>query len=255
MGLKKARATSISSPNSNPLFTDEESITIYIFGILTNLRTVKSIHNFAQNFLNEWFPHLPSYEGFLFRINNLNQVFSEFAKTLLQNEKFLYNQNPSKNLVVVDSLPIMLTKGFRAYKCKTANDIASIGFCSSKNTFYYGLKFHLIANHKNQALASPKFMKITKAKIHDLTAIKQDLSIIRNSDLLGDKAYLDQKTKEKLNIIGSDLHTSIRLSKFKKILSSDEKVYSKSVSSIRQSVEIFFNWLIETSGIQIASKV
>ena len=34
-----------------------------------------------------------------------------------------------------------------------------------------------------------------------------------------------------------------------------KKVYSKSVSSIRQSIEILFNWLIESSGIQTASKV
>jgi hypothetical protein len=51
------------------------------------------------------------------------------------------------------------------------------------------------------------------------------------------------------------LHTQIKLSRSKKTISRDEKVNSKSVSSIRQSIEILFNWLIESSGIQIASKV
>ena len=55
------------SPNSNPLFTDEETITIYIYGILNGQKNVKSIFNFTKNFLSEWFPQLSSYEGFLFR--------------------------------------------------------------------------------------------------------------------------------------------------------------------------------------------
>ena len=34
-----------------------------------------------------------------------------------------------------------------------------------------------------------------------------------------------------------------------------KSIFTKSVSSIRQSIEILFNWLIESSGIQTASKV
>jgi hypothetical protein len=33
-----------------------------------------------------------------------------------------------------------------------------------------------------------------------------------------------------------------------------KKIHPKSVGFIRQSIEIFFNWLIESSEIQIASK-
>ncbi len=243
------------SPNSNPSFTDEEAISIYIFGILQNQKTVKSIHDFTKNFLANWFPNLPSYEGFLFRLNNLDQVFPELSTKLLQDEKFNQHQNNSEKLIVVDSLPIMMAKNSRAYKCRTAKDIASIGYCSSKDTYYYGLKLHLIANHKSHTLASPRLMKTTAARTHDLSAIKKELSSIKDVQILGDKAYGDQKTKKKLNHIGSDLHTPVKLSKFKKTLTEDEKVYSKSVSSIRQSIEILFHWLIEVSDIQIASKV
>ena len=54
------------SPNSNPSFTYEEAISIYIFGILRNHKTVKAIHDFTKNFLANWFPKLPSYEDFYF---------------------------------------------------------------------------------------------------------------------------------------------------------------------------------------------
>ena len=73
------------SPNSNPLFTDEETITIFIFGILNDHKNVKSIYKFTKNFLLEWFPHLPSYEGFLFRLRACLKINKA--------EIFFYNAN------------------------------------------------------------------------------------------------------------------------------------------------------------------
>ena len=243
------------SPNANSLFSKEETITIYVFGILNDLKNVKSIFNFTKKFLSHWFPLLPSYEGYLSRLNALNMLFPELTNFLLKKDKFNTTIHSSINITLVDSLPIMLTKASRAYKCKTANDISSVGYCSSKETYYYGLKLHLIATYKNQKLATPKIVKITKASTHDLTAVKQDLLSQKHTKIFADKAYIDKKTKHNLEMIGSELHTPIKLSKLKKDLSHDEKVYSKIVSSFRQSIEILFNWLIETSGIQIASKV
>lgn len=243
------------SPNSNPLFSDEETVTIYIFGILSEFKNIKSIYKFTKNFLLEWFPHLPSYEGFLFRLNNLNQLFPELSNFLLQNNKFKLNSNLSQPFILVDSLPIVLAKGFRAHKCNTAKDISSVGYCSSKDLFYFGLKLHLTALFQNNKLATPISLKVTRAGTHDLTAMKKELLNFKHSQLFADRAYCDQSTKEQLAKKNSVLHTPVKLSRSKKTLSSDEKVYSKSVSSIRQSIEILFNWLIETSGIQIASKV
>ncbi|WGL59781.1 hypothetical protein QEJ31_14715 [Pigmentibacter sp. JX0631] len=120
------------SPNANPLFTDEEVITIYIFGILNGLKNIKSIFDFTKNFLSEWFPQLPSYEGFLFRLNSLNSVFPELTKFLLNADKFKTTSNSAENITLVDSLPIMITKNSRVYKCITANDISAVGYCSSK---------------------------------------------------------------------------------------------------------------------------
>jgi uncharacterized protein YlbG (UPF0298 family) len=90
------------SHNYSQSFTDEEAITIYIFGILQNLKTVKSIHHFTKNYLSHWFPKFPSYEGFLFRINNLENVFPELSNKLLHDDKFNQTQYNSEMLVVVD---------------------------------------------------------------------------------------------------------------------------------------------------------
>ena len=176
------------SPNANSLFSDEETITIYVFGILNDLKNVKSIFNFTKKFLSHWFPLLPSYEGYLSRLNALNMLFPELTNFLLKKDKFNTTIHSSINITLVDSLPIMLTKASRAYKCKTANDISSVGYCSSKETYYYGLKLHLIATYKNQKLATPKIVKITKASTHDLTAVKQDLLTQKHTKIFADKA-------------------------------------------------------------------
>jgi hypothetical protein len=243
------------SPNSNPSFTDQEVVTIYIFGVLMKQKNIKDIFNFTKNFIPNWFPHLPSYEGFLSRLNSLSKLFRELANFILKNNKFKIPKTNSQPFILIDSLPIMLTTGFRAHKCNTANDISAISYCSSKDKFYYGLKLHLAALFQNKKLASPIDFKITSAATHDLTAVKNDLLNFKHSQIFADRAYCDQSTKKNLSQINSKLHTPIKLSRNKKTLSSDEKVYSKSVSSIRQSIEILFNWLIESSGIQIASKV
>ncbi|RDB35023.1 MAG: hypothetical protein DCC88_12285, partial [Spirobacillus cienkowskii] len=39
------------SPNSNPSFTDQEVVTIYIFGVLMKQKNIKDIFNFTKNFI------------------------------------------------------------------------------------------------------------------------------------------------------------------------------------------------------------
>ena len=73
--------------------------------------------------------------------------------------------------------------------------------------------------------------------------------------IIGDKAYSDKDLKKELKNKNIELHTPVKLSRSKKELSDDEKTYSGVISSMRQSIEIFFSWLIEKTNIQKASKV
>ena len=93
------------------------------------------------------------------------------------------SSNSTQLFILIDSLPIIITKGFRAHKCNTAKDISSVGYCSSKNLYYFGLKLHLIALFKNKKLASLIAMKVTRAGTHDLSAVKNDLLNIEHSEL------------------------------------------------------------------------
>ena len=108
-----------------------------------------------------------------------------------------------------------MAKGFRAHKCNTAKEIFLVDFCSSKNLFYFGLKLHLTALFKNNRLASPVSMKITRAATHDLTAIKEDLLNLNHLKLFADRAYCNQFTKQKLAKKNSNFYTPIKLLKSK----------------------------------------
>ena len=48
------------SNNSGPDFTDEEVLTVYLFGIIEKCRTVREVHTYAAEHFAEWFPDLPS---------------------------------------------------------------------------------------------------------------------------------------------------------------------------------------------------
>ncbi|MBX9838069.1 MAG: hypothetical protein K2X69_07095 [Silvanigrellaceae bacterium] len=61
-------------------------------------------------------------------------------------------------------------------------------------------------------------MKITRAAIHDLIAVKNNQLNINHSALFADQAYCDQFNKQQLAKKNNILHTPIKLSKSKKTL-------------------------------------
>lgn len=234
-------------------FTDEEVIAIYIFGILSGHRTVKNIHQFTYCHLRNWFPNLPKYNAFLHRLNILMPEIISFSDDFIQ--KFNCQHDKKENPILIDSMPIILAKGSRAPNAKVAKQTAKLGYCASKKFYYHGVKFHMFAEYKDNSLPKPRLLEITQANVHDLKAVKHIFEDFDGNIIIGDKAYCDSESKTNLSIKKIELHTPIKLSKNKKELTSDELAYCKVLNSFRQSIEIFFNWIIEKTGIQTASKV
>ncbi len=57
-------------------FSDQEAISIYLYGNLIGLKTLKQIHQYTNNHLKSYFPHLPGYEAFVHRIAFLGEAFN-----------------------------------------------------------------------------------------------------------------------------------------------------------------------------------
>ncbi|MCS3643571.1 hypothetical protein GGP67_001103 [Salinibacter ruber] len=70
-----AAAAQRQSNNSDPDFTDEEVLTIYVFGLIKKRTTISEIHEYVEDHFSDWFPDLPSYQSYNRRLNRLSAVF------------------------------------------------------------------------------------------------------------------------------------------------------------------------------------
>ena len=114
--------------NFKPRFTDQELVTVYLFGHLNGLYQKKAIYRLTRNYWAAWFPALPSYQAFSNRLNNLESSFQIISRQLL---KALATGQTTEVDHLVDSFPIMLAKSGFARRASVAREFASIGYCAA----------------------------------------------------------------------------------------------------------------------------
>jgi len=245
------------SNNDKPEFTDEEVMTIYLYTIHIEQRfKCKQIHRFANVYLRSWFPKLPSYAAFNNRINRLSEAFTHLIDPLLA--EFMPKECSSE-VSLLDSMPIITCSGKRSGK--VAPELTDKGYCSTKGMYYYGVKLHALAYRNKGHLPFPEQLLVTPASENDLNVFKQAWSNIENRTFFGDKIY---HNKDFFSSIESS-QNSVMLTPVKGIKNQSERekqfdkaandLFSTAVSVVRQPIESFFNWLIEKTDFQRASKV
>lgn len=241
------------SNNTTIEFTDEEVMTVYLFGIHKNLSKVKHIHQYTKEHLSDWFPKLPSYQAFDNRLNNLGGAFAILTEELINNgcKSLMFTVES-----LIDSMPIIVAGNKRSSFAKTASDICGKGFCASKNMYYYGLKLHLIGFVRPTTIPMPEYCWFTSAEANDLSASKDILENIYNRKIFGDKIYfVEEYNKKLLNENNSLIISPIKKTKGQILQNAADNLYSTAVSSIRQPIESLFNWINEKTQIQNATKV
>ena len=242
------------SNNFRPQFSDEECVTVYLWGISQRRFEQKTIYEYTRNHLLEWFPKLPSYQAFSDRLNKLAPVFQALA------EHWLCIIGVDSSVVseyIVDSCPVILAKGSRSGHAKVARELCEKSYNSSRKEWYYGIKLHAVVARRPGRLPAPLSLMASAAAVHDLPAAKQILQdhlLLKHGRLYADKAYMDTAWAE---LLEKD-HALVLLTPRKKrkgdILNSGD-AFSTFVSSLRQPVECFFNWLNRLTNIQSASMV
>jgi hypothetical protein len=232
-------------------FSDEEVLTIFLYGVMNKRRELKEIYQEAERYLKPWFPKLPSYVAFVQRINRVCDVFVPLIESL---QSHLPANIYFETYQLIDSMPIVMAKQGRRFKAKVAKEIAtSNGYCATKKMHYYGVKLHVLGCYRKGKLPIPTYIGLTNAGMGDRKAYEQILPEL-NDNVFADKAY--QKENRAILQDGSViLHTPVKKQKGQKLLDSADKLLSSSISSIRQPIESFFNWLEEKTSIQMASKV
>ncbi len=237
---------------ANLSFSDEEIITIFLFGILEKRRNLTEIYHHTTDYLPDWFPDLPSYTAFVQRLNRLSGAFAPLATILIN------KLEPPDSVYlhrVMDSMPIIMAQGGRRFNAKVALDLAdNCGYCSTKNLYYHGVKLHTVAIRQNGSLPIPEYVGLTKAGMSDRKAYEQLLPSLHEMNIFADKAY--QRENDSILHEGQvTIHTPVKKKKGQKYLDAADKILSSRISSIRQPIESFFNWLEEKTSIQMASKV
>lgn len=248
------------SNNYQPAFTDAEVMTIYCYCTSDTLKLhgKKEIYTYADRHLRSWFPKLPKYEAFNARINALNDSFRLLSMLVIND---LNAKNPEFHAAVrefiCDSLPIMLAKAQRTKRAKVAREIATSGYCATKKLAYYGFKLHAANLMATDAkLPDLSVIALSSAAAHDNKVFKEQIAPhCRNAKCYADSAYCDQAgAAEILTNFNVTVCPIQKRKKGQKELSFNQKCQNTAISTIRQPIEGFFNWLIELTGIQNAAK-
>lgn len=244
------------SNNNCPKFSDEELITVYLWGKAQQLFQRKAIYNYTKTHLLDWFPDIPSYQAFCRRLNNLTPAMQALAQIWSEQAEI-----KSKDLgeFVVDSCPIMLATNSRSNRGVIGKEDGICSLCrnATKNQWYHGVKLHVFGRLRPGTLPVPRSMHVSNSTLCDLWAAKQivlDCKPIENGILYADRAYIDANWSEDLKAeCNIDIVTPRKKKKFDVLNSGD--CYSTFISGLRQPIESFFNWINEKTNIQNASRI
>jgi hypothetical protein len=162
------------SNNNEPLFTDQELITIWLFAHLNGFAQKKQMHRFITNYWHDWFPRLPAYQTFVYRLNLLEASFQTLGKVLLS---ALQGESQPEIDCIVDSFPVMLAQQGHSYSARVAREIADAGFCAAKKTRFHGIRLHVIAVRCQGKLPKPVSIWLREASAHDSRAFEQQSPI------------------------------------------------------------------------------
>ena len=148
----------------------------------------------------------------------------------------------------------MLAQNGFAYNARVAREMASVGYCSAKKTYFHGVRLHVIASRRSDRLPSPTQIWLCEASIHDLTAAKEQHLELPNTTLIADLAYPEPNFRHTLNEQNTTLYTGQKKPKGAD-LTKFEKYHNRLISKFRQPIESLFNWINEKTHIQKAGKV
>jgi hypothetical protein len=88
-------------------FSNEEVMTLYLFGVVDKHRAIKGIDEYADRHLRDGFPRLPSYVTY---VQSLNQVADVFAPLLALVQQEQEVKNPGQAWLI-DSFAVVLATG------------------------------------------------------------------------------------------------------------------------------------------------
>ena len=232
-------------------FSDEEVITLYLFGIIDKKRELKTLYEYADRHLRPWFPRLPGYVAFVQRINRVADIFPPLLERIQQES----GERMQDCVWLTDSFPVALAKQGHRFGACVAKELADVGYCSTKKLYFYGVRVHIVARRQAGTLPRPDYIGVTGASSHDGKVFDQIRPLLTNNELYADKAYQRPDAEAVEATQGLTVLTPVKKEKGQAYLEPSDQWLSTAVSRVRQPIESLFAWLEEKTGIECASKV
>lgn len=249
---KKACFQRQSNNRKAPQLTDDELMTIYLFGHLNRHYQQKAIYDFTRQYWHAWFPRLGSYQAFNRRLSQLEPNFQVLVQQLWQLAQ--PRAQPAAELLL-DSFPIILAAGARSRTARVARDYADQGWCAAKKLYFHGVRLHCVARRRTGTLPLPQASWLREASCHDLTALRaQSLAVCNAPRLLADKAYADTQLQMRLAACGIQLCTPPKQPKGGQLTAAQAQL-GRGIASLRQPIESLFKWFNDKTDLQRASAV
>lgn len=217
-----------------PKFSDLEVITLSLVSEALGIDSENYLFGKLKKDFRADFPNLIHRSQYNVRrkklFNKIDEVRTLMAKEII-NEDIIY---------IVDSMPLEVCKISRARRSKICKEEFETspdkGYCAAQKSFYYGYKLHGLCSF-NGVFTS---FDMTKASVHDIHYLKDVKEQIKNSFLLGDKAYLSEE-------IQTDLFSSssIKLEVPSRINQYHVKKQSFQIRKVRKRIETLFSQLCD----------
>jgi len=137
---------------------------------------------------------------------------------------------------------------------RIAREVADVGYCLAKKTYFHSVRLHVIAERRFGRLPNPTQIWLAQASAHDLTAAKEQHLELLDTTLIADLAYPEPEFEQSHNQQNTRLLVGHKKPKGKD-LTKLEKYHNRLISKFRQLIESLFNWINEKTNIQTASKV
>ncbi|MGF9954632.1 IS982 family transposase [Bacillus mycoides] len=156
--------------------------------------------------------------------------------------RFFLVKQKTKNVTtaIVDSFPSPFCKEIRNRRAKVLRSIAEIGYNSTKEMYYYGVKISAAVTETGFPVA----YVVSSPKIHDIQLLETLANEAHVTHILGDKGYISSSIQEKIAQKGVTVTTPLR-----KNMKDADKINDTLLGKRRKRIETVFSSL-EKLGVQ-----
>lgn len=219
------------SRGPEPVFTDEEVLTLQLRGEMAGLPSDAALWRQAVDHWRMWFPHIGSEWNFTRRCANLRGLMDKVLTLLF---------GPTADWNACDGLPLPVCLLVRALRDKRFRGEAAWGFCAAKDEHYYGFKAGVSMNSRGEIYR----LWLGPANVDERDMV-ESTAFGMGGLLFADKGLISPALKDLPQGRGIDLTTPLR----KNMSDTRPKWLVQQAMRLRRGIETVFSRLTDHFGI------